>query len=227
MLKVGHHGSHSSTTPGSSTPSVRRVAVISVGVEGNEYGHPAPETLATLAARPGIAIFRTDLARRRRGRHRRRDLQVRTDDGWSAPFAVHAATATGSIGPWPSRTAPPPVAARRRRAARGHRRPLPGRGPCRAWPPPAWWPRPRSRSTARWSRRPRCCMTSTRPRSARTGGEHGDRRRAAARGGGLRGARDAGRLPSAVTRSSTTTASRSAGHRSSWPSPIGTWRRSS
>jgi competence protein ComEC len=58
LLKVGHHGSRSS----SSAPFIDRVrpsvATISCGV-GNRFGHPHPETLATLAA-AGARILRLD-----------------------------------------------------------------------------------------------------------------------------------------------------------------------
>lgn len=58
VLKVGHHGSSSST----STQFLDRVnpayAVISVG-RGNDYGHPHRETLELLESR-GIEILRTD-----------------------------------------------------------------------------------------------------------------------------------------------------------------------
>ena len=60
LLKVGHHGSRTSTTPALLDALRPSIAVISVGA-GNEYGHPAPETLATLAARSGLAVYRTDL----------------------------------------------------------------------------------------------------------------------------------------------------------------------
>lgn len=59
VLKVGHHGSGTS----SSYPFLREVmpeyAVISVG-EGNEYGHPHDNTLSRLRD-AGAQIFRTDL----------------------------------------------------------------------------------------------------------------------------------------------------------------------
>lgn len=59
VLKLGHHGSKTS----SSVPFVRaispRVAVASVG-QGNRYGHPSPETLETLLDR-GVPVLRTDL----------------------------------------------------------------------------------------------------------------------------------------------------------------------
>lgn len=35
------------------------MAVISSGRD-NDYGHPRPETLAALAAVPGLSLFRTD-----------------------------------------------------------------------------------------------------------------------------------------------------------------------
>jgi competence protein ComEC len=58
VLKVGHHGSRTST----SDPFLRTVqpelAVISCGVR-NRYRHPAPETMARLAAH-GVPIARTD-----------------------------------------------------------------------------------------------------------------------------------------------------------------------
>jgi competence protein ComEC len=60
VLKVAHHGS---ADPGLERllQSVRpRIALISVG-KGNDYGHPAPSTLATLKARAGLDVYRTDL----------------------------------------------------------------------------------------------------------------------------------------------------------------------
>jgi len=57
LLKVGHHGSRGSTG-GELLDSLRPlVAVISVG--RNDYGHPAPETLARLGARR-VPVLRTD-----------------------------------------------------------------------------------------------------------------------------------------------------------------------
>ncbi len=59
LLKVGHHGSRGSTTPGFLATVSPRIALISCGRE-NRFGHPAPETLASLAA-AGARVFRTDL----------------------------------------------------------------------------------------------------------------------------------------------------------------------
>ncbi len=60
VLKVGHHGSRGSTTPAFLDAVCPRLALLSCGRE-NRFGHPAPETLATLAARR-IPVYRTDLA---------------------------------------------------------------------------------------------------------------------------------------------------------------------
>jgi beta-lactamase superfamily II metal-dependent hydrolase len=58
VLKVGHHGSTTSTTE----PFLRAVrpviALVSVGA-GNSYGHPSPRVLALLAG-SGATVLRTD-----------------------------------------------------------------------------------------------------------------------------------------------------------------------
>lgn len=59
ILKVSHHGSADALLPSLLEDLSPHIAVISVG-EGNTYGHPTPETLATLAAAPGLAVYRTD-----------------------------------------------------------------------------------------------------------------------------------------------------------------------
>lgn len=58
VLKVGHHGSHSSTTPKFLDAVNPDIAVISCGVD-NSYGHPHKETLSALNARH-ITVYRTD-----------------------------------------------------------------------------------------------------------------------------------------------------------------------
>jgi competence protein ComEC len=60
ILKVAHHGSADAGLGEELKELHPRVAVISVGA-GNDYGHPTPSTLATLAAVPGLAVYRTDL----------------------------------------------------------------------------------------------------------------------------------------------------------------------
>lgn len=58
VLKVAHHGSRHASTPAFLAGVDPRWAVISVGAR-NAYGHPAPETMARLAAL-GIPVARTD-----------------------------------------------------------------------------------------------------------------------------------------------------------------------
>ena len=225
LLKVGHHGSTSSTTPGLLEATRPSVAVISSG-EGNEYGHPAPETLATLASRPGIAVFRTDLDGDVEvvtdGRHYR----VGTDDGWSAQRAVHGTGTAGSIGQWQSPTDSPPAVCLTRpgcpMASWSTRKVSP------AWPLPARpsWPRRRSRSTARWSRPPRCFTTSTRSRSGDRAASTASSARGASRRQGTRSS-PCRSPPIRSAACSTTIAFLAGGPRSWWPLPTGTWHRSS
>ena len=59
VLKVGHHGSSSSTTPGFLEAVSPRYAVISVGLN-NLYHHPRFETLQHLQ-QAGVQTWRTDL----------------------------------------------------------------------------------------------------------------------------------------------------------------------
>lgn len=58
VLKVGHHGSKSSTTDALLEMAKPVFAVISVG-DGNLYGHPHPDVMARLH-QAGVQIFRTD-----------------------------------------------------------------------------------------------------------------------------------------------------------------------
>jgi competence protein ComEC len=59
VLKVAHHGSDDAGLAALLDRTGPRLAVVSVGEE-NPYGHPAPETLATLSAH-GVPLLRTDL----------------------------------------------------------------------------------------------------------------------------------------------------------------------
>ncbi len=60
IMKVAHHGSEDAGLPDELRTLRPRVAVISCGLH-NDYGHPRPDTLAALAASPGLAVYRTDL----------------------------------------------------------------------------------------------------------------------------------------------------------------------
>jgi competence protein ComEC len=59
LLKVAHHGSEDGGLDSLLDLVRPRVAVISVG-RGNDYGHPAPSTVATLETYRGLAVYRTD-----------------------------------------------------------------------------------------------------------------------------------------------------------------------
>jgi competence protein ComEC len=58
VLKVGHHGSSSGTTPGFLAALHPAAGLISVGA-GNRYGHPAPVTIRALRA-AYVEVLRTD-----------------------------------------------------------------------------------------------------------------------------------------------------------------------
>jgi competence protein ComEC len=58
VLKVGHHGSRTSTIPPFLDAVAPSVAVVSAGYE-NSFGHPHPDVVKRLAERH-IAILRTD-----------------------------------------------------------------------------------------------------------------------------------------------------------------------
>jgi competence protein ComEC len=60
VLKVGHHGSDSSSSLDFLSVIRPSVAVISCGT-GNRYGHPHAATLANLATVPGLRVHRTDV----------------------------------------------------------------------------------------------------------------------------------------------------------------------
>jgi competence protein ComEC len=59
ILKVAHHGSKYATDATFLTAVDPRIAVIEVGAK-NTFGHPAPETLARIAASTNVTVFRTD-----------------------------------------------------------------------------------------------------------------------------------------------------------------------
>jgi competence protein ComEC len=58
VLKIGHHGSHTSTSPDFLAAAHPQYAVISVG-KRNIFGHPSPDVVGRLRA-SGAAVLRTD-----------------------------------------------------------------------------------------------------------------------------------------------------------------------
>lgn len=225
LLKVGHHGSHSSTTPGLVEAIRPAIAVISAG-EDNEYGHPAPETLATLGSRPDLLVLRTDLHGDVEVVSDGTTVRIRTDTGELGTRPVHGAAHAGSIGPWPSPIAPPRAACSTTRSCRTASWSTPRASP--ASPPRRHGscPKPGSRSTSTWWRPRRCSTTSTRSRS----GVPAASMASSGRAGSRRRATPSSRCRSPPTRSpvcSTTSGSRSAGLPCWSPSPTATWRRSS
>ncbi len=58
LLKVGHHGSLTSTTPAFLAATAPKDAVVSVG-RGNVFGHPRFEVIDRIAER-GTRLYRTD-----------------------------------------------------------------------------------------------------------------------------------------------------------------------
>jgi len=178
LLKVGHHGSTSSSTKEFLDALQPRAALISVGA-GNDYGHPHRATLDKLAAIPDLRVHRTDLEGNLEvvsdgDRFRVRSRVV--DDGWRAVRAHQPAAAMpgrsesggpGRIGACPFPPAPRPRRSSRRTACRtassctrtASVRWRPGRHICSRGP--AWTSTPTS------SRSPPCCTTSTRSRRGR------------------------------------------------------------
>ena len=78
VLKVGHHGSRTSSTPAFIAAVAPREAIVSVGCR-NRFGHPNPLTLRTLDA-AGARVWRTD----------QRGAVVVTTDGRSLEVAAAA-----------------------------------------------------------------------------------------------------------------------------------------
>nr|MBA4169914.1 ComEC/Rec2 family competence protein [Chloroflexota bacterium] len=225
LLKVGHHGSHSSTSPELLESTRPTVATISSG-EGNEYGHPASETLAALAAHPEITVLRTDTDGDIEVVSDGSSYQVRTDHGLSASRPVHGAARTGSIGPWPFPTDPAPGACSTSRTCPMGSSFIPRALLGLPWPPLSSWRAQASRSTSRWSKRRPCCTTSTRSRSVAPGASTASSAHAAWRNSATRSSP----CRSPPIRSPpcwTTSAFRSAGHPSWWPWRTGTWPRHS
>ncbi len=179
VLKVGHHGSNSSTSPLLLDAVQPSAALISVGA-GNDYGHPHRVTLEKLAAIPGLQVHRTDLEGNLEVISDGARYEVRSrirDDGWR-PVRAHPPSAAGrgttnsggpgSIPAWLFPPVPKPKRCSPRTSCRTP-----------SWRMPAasakWRPRRRGcwqarawRSIRSSSRSPPCCTTSTssRPETA-------------------------------------------------------------
>ncbi|WP_252246865.1 ComEC/Rec2 family competence protein [Clostridium sp. ZBS4] len=78
VLKLGHHGSHSSTSQAFLEKVNPRYAIVSCG-KGNDYGHPHQETIDKLNKK-GIEILRTDVS----------GTIISTSDGNNINFNVNA-----------------------------------------------------------------------------------------------------------------------------------------
>lgn len=84
VLKLGHHGSRTSSSAALLDVVAPRLAIASVGA-GNRYGHPAPETLGALRQR-GIPALRTDQHGTVVVRSNGRELSVETEgERWILP----------------------------------------------------------------------------------------------------------------------------------------------
>lgn len=84
VLKVGHHGSRTSSTAAFLDIVEPRLAVVSLGA-GNRYGHPATETVAAFLAR-GVPLLRTDQDGTIVIRSDGHTLEVETDEArWVLP----------------------------------------------------------------------------------------------------------------------------------------------
>ena len=172
VLKVGHHGSHSSSGPALLNATHPGAALISAGV-GNDYGHPHQVTLDHLRAIPDLRLHRTDLEGSIEVVTDGRSYQVRSrrvTDPWrvvvGAPMS--AQRPARSIRAWPyqpsrrpSSCLPPstcPMESSRILAASVASRPRRHGS----------WRRRASRSIRSSSRSPPCCTTSTSSRPATT-----------------------------------------------------------
>jgi competence protein ComEC len=81
VLKVGHHGSSTSSSEAFLDRVRPRLAVVSVGA-GNFYGHPSDDVLASLKSR-GVHVLRTDEVGSMAIRLDGKGLSIRTSDaGW-------------------------------------------------------------------------------------------------------------------------------------------------
>lgn len=93
VLKVGHHGSDTSTTYPFLREIMPQYAVISVGT-GNSYGHPTEDTLSRLRD-ADVTLYRTDL---------QGDI-ICTSDGSTVSFSVERNAGADTLAPAQSKPA--------------------------------------------------------------------------------------------------------------------------
>jgi competence protein ComEC len=95
MLKIGHHGSRTSTSPEWLSVVRPRVAIISAG-NGNRYGHPHPEIVDRLHSAAVPVVWRTDrsgslcIEIRRDGTWR-----IDSETAWNTPVSADSALRHG------------------------------------------------------------------------------------------------------------------------------------
>jgi competence protein ComEC len=95
VLKVGHHGSRTSSGAAFLDAVRPHLALVSVG-RGNTYGHPSSEVMQTLAARQ-ITVVRTDIVGTAVVRSDGRSLTVSTAArSWLLPLPASARGSTRS-----------------------------------------------------------------------------------------------------------------------------------
>lgn len=97
VLKVGHHGSKSATTPAFIAAVDPSLAVISVGP--NSYGHPDPAVIARLEA-SGATVYRTDTSGTIRIMAARTGYGVDAATGPDLPLTVPLPVWTTPIPTW-------------------------------------------------------------------------------------------------------------------------------
>ena len=162
VLKVGHHGSESSTSEALLDATRPVLALISCGVD-NDYGHPTRQTLDRLAAR-GIGVLRTDTDG---------TVEVVSDGRQVVARANGRTVATLALGGEPDTAMPGTIPAWRFPIARPPSPSWPATtSPTGSWSTRAGWRGSRGqrrrcstgracRSTPTWSRPPPCSTTST------------------------------------------------------------------
>ncbi|MEX0710597.1 MAG: ComEC/Rec2 family competence protein, partial [Chloroflexota bacterium] len=241
VLKVGHHGSNTSSGATLLRATRPQVALISLAA-GNDYGHPHQVTLDHLGAIPGLRLHRTDLEGSIEVISDGRRFAVHSDHG-EGPWRLVAGLA---IGVEPAAADGPMMASPRAASIAAWRfpaSPMPSDCSPRTGCPTGSWSiraasaasRPRRRGCSRrrgWrsirssSRSPPSCTTSTSSRR--------EIRTDSTAWWLLAGSPSRG-IPSWPSRSPPTrwgawsirSERRVAGHRSAWRSPTGTWRRAS